>query len=347
MIFDVHAHYFPAKYLDALESVGKPDIAESRAQRDAGAERDHLDARIAMMDAAGVQYHVLSPAGQLPYFAREADSVRAARLANDLFTNFVSKRPNRLAAFAVTPLPHIHAALSELARALDELKMAGAVIGSSVLGRSLADPAFEPFYQELNRRGAVLYVHPSGLGAESPLISPHAMTWVIGAPIEDTVAAFHLIVRGIPSRYPNIKIIVSHIGGAMPILLGRLDFLYRDEVPQTPELPSKAARRMWYDTVGHDDPIAIRSAWEAFGPDRLIYGSDYPYQLDEVYTHSVQYIRDSGIPKKDVDIILATGETLFPNLARRPSRAGLQVEWPQRQDRMKLPEDRWPDDATK
>jgi 6-methylsalicylate decarboxylase len=316
MIFDVHTHYFPTKYLDALESVGKPDIGESRAQRDAGAEQDQLDARIAMMDAAGVAYHVLSPAGQLPYFPREADSLRTALLANDLFAEFVNKKPDRLAAFAVTPLPHIDAALKELTRALDELKMAGAVIGSSVLGKSIADSTFEPFYEELNRRGAVLYVHPSGLGAESPLISPHAMTWVIGAPIEDTVAAFHLIVRGIPSRYPNIKIIVSHIGGAMPILLGRLDFLYRDEVPQTPELPSKAARRMWYDTVGHDDPIAIRSAWEAFGPHRLVYGSDYPYQLDEAYTRSVHYIRNSGIPKADVEVILSTGDELFPKLAR-------------------------------
>jgi aminocarboxymuconate-semialdehyde decarboxylase len=316
MIFDVHAHYFPTKYLDALEQVGKPDVGESRAQHDAGATRDELAARIAMMDAAGVDYHVLSPAGQLPYFARETDSVRMARLANDLFAEFVDGKPDRLAAFAVTPLPHIDAALIELTRALDELKMAGAVIGSSVLGKSLADPAFEPFYKELNRRGAVLYVHPSGLGAESPLISPHAMTWVIGAPIEDTVAAFHLIVRGIPSRYPNIKIIVSHIGGAMPILLGRLDFLYRDEVPQTPELPSKAARRMWYDTVGHDDFIAIRSAWEAFGPHKLVYGSDYPYQLGDAYTRSVQYIRNSGIPAKDVEIILSTGDGLFPQLLR-------------------------------
>jgi 6-methylsalicylate decarboxylase len=316
MIFDVHAHYFPTKYLDALESVGKPDIAESRMQRDAGTTKDHLDARLGMMDAAGVDYHVLSPAGQLPYFTNELDSVRTARLANDLFAEFVNEKPDRLAAFAVTPLPHVDAALTELARALDDLKMAGAVIGSSVLGKSLADPSFDPFYDELNRRGAVLYVHPSGLGAESPLISPHSMTWVIGAPIEDTVAAFHLIVRGIPSRYPNIKIIVSHIGGGMPILLGRLDFLYRDEVPQTPELPSKAARRMWYDTVGHDDPIAIRSGWEAFGPHRLVYGSDYPYQLDEAYTRSVQYIRNAGIPAEDVEIILSTGDVLFPYLIR-------------------------------
>ena len=267
-----------------------------------------------MMDAAGVTFHVLSPAGQLPYFPREADSVKTARLANDLFAEFVDKKPHRLAAFAVTPLPHIDAALRELTRALDELKMAGAVIGSSVLGRSIADPAFEPFYAELNRRGAVLsFIHPALV--RFPLISPYAMTWVIGAPIEDTVAAFHLIVRGIPSRYPNIKIIVSHLGGAMPILLGRLDFLFRDEVPQTPELPSKAARRMWYDTVGHDDPIAIRSAWEAFGPHRLVYGSDYPYQLDDAYTRSVHYIRTSGIPKADVEVILSTGDELFPKLA--------------------------------
>jgi aminocarboxymuconate-semialdehyde decarboxylase len=315
MIFDVHAHYFPPRYLDALENVGKPDINESRVQRDAGGEQDQLDARIAMMDAAGVAYHVLSPAGQLPYFAKEADSVKMARLANDLFAEFASKKPDRLATFAVTPLPHVDASLKELTRALDQLGAAGAVIGSSVLGRSLADPAFDPFYEELNRRKAVLYVHPSGLGAESPLISPHAMTWVIGAPIEDTIAAFHLIARGIPSRYPYIKIIVSHIGGAMPVLLGRLDFLYKDELPDIPELPSKAARRMWYDTVGHDDPIAIRSAWEAFGPHRLVYGSDYPYQLDEAYTRSVQYIRKSGIPNSDVDIILSTGDVLFPKLA--------------------------------
>lgn len=316
MLFDVHAHYFPTKYLDALESIGKPDTNESRVQRDAGDDRDQLDARIAMMDAAGVDYHVLSPAGQLPYFAKENDAVKMARLANDLSVEFVNKKPDRLAAFAVTPLPHIDAALQELTRALDQYKMAGAVIGSSVLGRSLADLAFEPFYDELNRRGAVLYVHPSGLGAESPLISPYAMTWVIGAPIEDTVAAFHLIVRGIPSRYPNIKIIVSHIGGAMPILLGRLDFLYKDEVPNIPELPSIAARRMWYDTVGHDDPIAIRAGWKAFGPHRLVYGSDYPYQLDDAYTRSVQYIHNAGIPEKDVEIILSTGDALFPHLKR-------------------------------
>jgi aminocarboxymuconate-semialdehyde decarboxylase len=211
----------------------------------------------------------------------------------------------------------VDASLKELTRAFDELGVVGAAIGTSVLAKSIVEPAFEPFYEELNRREAVLYVHPSGLGAESPIISPYRMTWVIGAPIEDTIAAFHLIVAGIPSRYPKIKIIVSHIGGMMPILLGRLDFLYPYEVPQTPELPSVAARRMWWDTVGHDDPIAIQAACKAFGPNRLIYGSDYPYQLDESYTSSVNYIRNSEISREDAEIILNTGDELFPTLVRR------------------------------
>jgi 6-methylsalicylate decarboxylase len=316
MLFDVHAHYFPPRYLDLLESFGKPDTDESRIQSNAGTHRADLDARLKMMNDAGVDVQVLSPAGQFPYFADKAKSAHAAKAANDMFAEFCALEPKRLAAFVVTPLPHVDAALEELRRGFDELGMAGATIASSVLGRSITEPEFDPFYDELNRRCATLYVHPSGLGAESPVISPYNMTWVIGAPIEDTIAAFHLIVAGIPSRYPNIKIIVSHLGGAMPILLGRLDYLYKDEVPQTPELPSHAARRMWYDTVGHNDPIAIRSAWETFGAEKLVYGSDYPYQLNEDYTRSVQYIRSSGIPKKDVDIILSTGDILFPKFQR-------------------------------
>ena len=96
----------------------------------------------------------------------------------------------------------------------------------------------------------------------------------------------------------------------MPICSAAWIFFTGTKFRKLPNSPSTAARRMWYDTVGHDDPIAIRSAWEAFGPDRLVYGSDYPYQLDEVYTHSVQYIRDLRNLRKMMS-------TLFSRRARR------------------------------
>jgi hypothetical protein len=87
--------------------------------------------------------------------------------------------------------------------------------------------------------------------AHNPVIEDFNLTWVIGAPVEDTISAMQLITRGIPSRYPDIKIINSHLGGALPMLLQRADNQYLWANPDTPELPSVAARRMWYDTVGH------------------------------------------------------------------------------------------------
>jgi 6-methylsalicylate decarboxylase len=99
---------------------------------------------------------------------------------------------------------------------------------------------------------------------------------MIGAPIEDTISIMHLIMHGIPG--PNIKIINSHLGGAMPMLLQRADDQYRWEAPDTPQPPSMAARRMWYDTVGHGHLPALRCAIDSFGADRLLLGTDFPYE---------------------------------------------------------------------
>jgi 6-methylsalicylate decarboxylase len=317
MRIDVHAHYFPTKYLDALERLGKDDVPESRAQILAGNKPEELEARLRMMDSAGVDMQVLSPAGQMPYFERPQDAVAIARLGNDLFAELVAQSPKRLAAFAMVPLPHVDAALEELGRALDELGMAGATIGTSVLGRSIADPAFEPFYAELNRRSAVLYVHPSGRGAESPLILEHRLMWLLGAPLEDAIAAVHLIVKGVVTRYPNIKIIVAQIGGAIPLLMGRLDFLYRNEVPECPELPSVAGRKLWYDNVTHNDAVALKCAVLALGADRLVLGSDYPYQLDDDYRRTVSFVERAGLTKDEVSAVLEdNGCRLFPALVR-------------------------------
>jgi Amidohydrolase len=86
------------------------------------------------------------------------------------------------------------------------------------------------------------------------VIGEHQLTWTVGAPVEDAISIMHLITHGIPSRFPNIKIINSHLGGALPMLLQRADNQYPWEAPNTRERPSAAASRMWYDTVGHGHP---------------------------------------------------------------------------------------------
>lgn len=316
MRIDVHAHYFPEKYLDLLQRFGSKatDIAR---QRGAGGSSEELEARLDLMDSAQVQMQVLSVSPQLPYFEDESHAIEAARAINDLYADLVQRYPTRFAAFAAVPLPQIDAALAEIERALDRLHMVGVTVATSVLGRSLADPQFEPLYAELDRRGAVLYIHPAGVSACSPLIADYGLTWPIGAPIEDTISATQLIFKSIPVRYPRIKIINSHLGGALPMLLQRLDNQYSWAAPGLTELPSVQARRMWYDSVGHFHVPALRCACESFGADRLVLGTDFPYLSGDGYRRSVSYIEDAGLSRSDAHRILDTNAASLLQLERR------------------------------
>jgi 6-methylsalicylate decarboxylase len=189
---------------------------------------------------------------------------------------------------------HLDESITEMDRALDQLGMAGVVMNTSVLGHALVEPCFEPVFAELNRRGAVLYLHPAGNSACSPLIGNYHLTWMVGAPVEDTISIMQLITRGIPTRYPDIKIINSHLGGALPMLLQRADDQYGWEAPDTPERPSVAARRMWYDTVGHGHVPALQCAIDSFGADRLLLGT-VPYENGDIFVRAVDYINDPQI----------------------------------------------------
>src|ERR1700689_2649291 len=192
-------------------------------------------------------------------------------------------------------MPHLDASVAEMRRALGELHMTGIAMNTSVLTRALVDPGYEPVFSEVNTLSAVLSLPPAGNGACSPLIGNYHLTWMVGAPVEDTISIMQLITRGIPARYPNIKIINSHLGGALPMLLQRADDQYRWEAPATPEPPSVAARRMWYDTVGHGHVPALRCAIDSLGAGRLLLGTDFPYEDGDVFVRAVEYISDPRI----------------------------------------------------
>lgn len=314
MRVDVHAHLWTDEYLDLLAGFGRTDTAAQRGVG-AGPAPDELEARFALMDAAGVDLQVLSASPQVPAFDDEAHAVEAARRINDLYAATVRDHPDRFAAFAALPLPHVDAALEELRRALDELGMIGATVTTSTLGRSVADPAWEPLFAELDRRGTVLFVHPAGCGAGSPLIGPYGLTWMIGAPIEDTVSIAHLVTHGIPSRFPRLKIVNSHLGGALPMVLQRMDHQYGWEAPETPEPPSVAARRMWYDTVSHAHPPALVCACQTLGADRLVLGTDFPFASGDHFQHAVDHISRSGLDDADVTRVLDTNAPTLLGLA--------------------------------
>jgi len=316
---DIHGHYFPNEYLDMLDRFGGGGTGTAIARNAPGSgSPQELQSRFQMMDRAGVKMQILSAAPQLPYFENRQNAITAARFVNDAYADIVRRHPDRFVAYAATPLPHVDASIEELGRALDTLGMVGVTMGTSVLERSVADPAFDPFWAEMNRRGTILFFHPHGLGACSPLITANNLTWPIGATIEDTVVVAHLIARGIPSRYPRVRIIVPHLGGEMSMLLQRLDNQRGMFLPAAAERPSLTAKRFWYDTVSHGYVPALRCACDALGTDRIVLGSDYPYEVGDVYQRCVDYIGQAGLSLEQVEAIQDRNAQALFRLAPRP-----------------------------
>ena len=309
MIVDLHAHYSPKAYYDKLIAIGGRSLPEALRQGTARPVRvdssDGLPERFERMADADVQLQVLSPAASPPYAEKEADAVEAARILNDEYADLVNRHPRQLAAFVSLPLPHVDASLRELERGLDTLGMVGVTINCSVFDRSSAEEEFEPIYAELDRRSAALFYHPVQNGICSPFINDYRFTVAVGASLEDMAIVLHLIARRLPERYPNIKYVVPHLGGMISMQLERLDNQSPAQHPDLPEPLSVTARRFYYDTVSHGSQAALLCAWKAFGADHLVAGSDYPVLMAfESYRRTFDYIRESGLPAADVDMIL-------------------------------------------
>jgi predicted TIM-barrel fold metal-dependent hydrolase len=302
-MIDVHCHYYPNAYTERITRLsgrGQPRFPYPTTDGD-----DQIAARIDLMDQAGVTVQVLCPSTAYPYFERESDAVDAARLCNDSFAELTHRYPDRFAAYVSLPLPHVDASLRELERGLDQLGCVGATMALAVMDRSTAEVEFEPLYAELNRRAAVLFYHPAFTGLRAPFINDYQLGAAAGASIEDTVMVLHLIVRALPSRFPNVRYVIPHFGGLIPMQLQRLDNQLHAQHPHLPEKPSETARRLYYDTVGHGSQPALRCAWQAFGARHLVTGSDYPFLMDyESYTETFAYIARSDLPPEDIEQIM-------------------------------------------
>ncbi len=304
MRIDVHAHYFSSDYLDMLDGSGGVESTTSPGRRSLWPSPSaDLAVRFEAMDRAGVTLQILSVSGVAPYFHDASAAIAAARLANDQYAELVRAHPDRFLAFATLPMPHVDVALAELERALDDLSAVGVTLSTSVLGRSLADPLFAPIFAELNRRRSVLFIHPAGVACHSPDVMSSGLQWPLGAPFEDTLCAVQLIQAAFPTRYPDLRIILPHLGGTLPMLVKRLDELSRRHVSVELNM-FDAVRRFWYDTV-NGFPAALRLACDAFGTDRIVFGTDYPFWREEAHQLAMTYIHEIGLSDAEKAAIFA------------------------------------------
>jgi predicted TIM-barrel fold metal-dependent hydrolase len=306
MIVDVHAHYHPHAFTEALAPLHSGrDVYSFGALPDTD-DAAHIEARLELMESAGVGMQVLSPAaGRAPYGTDERAAVRAAQVCNDGNAEMVRRYPDRFRAFVSLPLPHVDASLAELSRGLDDLGMVGVNLHTAVLDRSVAEDEFLPLYEEVNRRRGLIFYHPCGNGICSPFITAYGMNGAVGTSLEDAAIVLHLIARRLPAQFPDITFVIPHFGGPIPMLLDRLDNQYPMAGHDLPEPPSATARRFYYDTVGHGSRAALLCAREAFGAGHLVPGSDYPVLLaHETYERTFSWIREAGLPADEVDQIL-------------------------------------------
>ena len=306
MIIDVHSHLFPPGLMASIEKAGGrlPQLSAAPQQSMS------LDQRFELMASQNVDLGVLSVGVLQPYHDDTGTAIGLAQEANDTYLETCAKADGRLLTFAVLPLPHVDAALAELARVADERDVVGVTLGTSVLDRDLDDDLFAPVYEELDARAMTVFVHPSmafaGFGANDL-----GMQRSIGGMFEDTIAGVRLLLSGVVVRYPRINFIVPHLGGTLPFIYGRIarhikraESQWVAEGLTTEDAPQQGLARLWWDTAVRHEP-ALTCAVETIGPDRLLFGTDYPYtKTREEFAGRLTHIRDLDITDHQREAIL-------------------------------------------
>ncbi len=302
MRIDVHGHYLPPEYV-SLVSRARGTTAQDPAIQQQGT----IEERIGMLDESGVDLQLLSLGSNVPYLSVEQDAVAAARLGNDSYAAIAHEHAGRLGAFGSVPLPHVDAAITEASRCLDELGMFGIALGCSIGERTLDDPVFEPFWAELNRRNAVVFLHPI-FRATDTHIREYELARMAGACFEDTLAALRLLLSGVVDRNPQVRIIVPHFGGTLPVIYPRIARRGKADL----------LRKLYYDTANGYGP-ALRCACEALGPERLMLGTDFPY-IGSI-KQNVDYVLDAGLSREVEQQVLERTATdlLGVGSLRRPA----------------------------
>jgi aminocarboxymuconate-semialdehyde decarboxylase len=240
-----------------------------------------LERRFADMDAAEVDVHVLSATPQTYLYDQEAAlGAATSTLQNDQIAKLVKAHPDRFMGIATLPMQAPDRAAAELTRAVRQLGMHGAMIGSNIAGRNLDDPSLEPVWAAAAELGAFMIIHPTNVAGADRLRS-YYLNNLIGNPLDTTIAAACLVFGGVLQRHPKLNVCLVHGGGFVPYQAGR--WVHGWHVRPEPKVnveqsPEPWIERFYYDTILHARP-QLEFLVASVGPSRVLLGSDYPYDM--------------------------------------------------------------------
>ncbi len=313
---DVHTHYLPDYYREALVAAGitrpdgMPKIPEW-SEASALAAMDRLEIAIAMLSISSPGVH----------FGDDQAARQLSRRLNETAARLVRKQPDRFGFFAITPLPDVVGAVAEACYALDELGADGVVLETNHHGVYLGDEELAPLYAELNRRKAVVFIHPT-----SPTC-PCCESLALGYPrpmlefiFETTRSVMQMILSGTTARYSDLRIIVPHAGAMLSVLAGRVEIhlpiLEQEQGHGFPDVRTEL-RKLHYDLAGAPVPELLGALLHVANRRHLHYGSDWPFTPTEACEKLAGQL--DATPLFDADTLRAAmsgnARELFPRLA--------------------------------
>jgi len=308
---DIHTHFYTQGFFQKIretggdfsfttDPAGRPIITYNGA-RFFGIQPPMTDVskRIEDMDRVGIDVEVVSLSTPNVFFADAKGQPDVARMMNDAYADLVVKHPRRFKAFASIPMDAPDAALAELHRAIDDLKMNGVILLSNSRGAALTDPRYRPFFEEANRMRLCIFLHPM-LPVATEGFKEYVLGPIIGFPFDTTLAVARMCFDGMLKDFPDIKWIIGHAGGAVPFLMERMDSGYRDFAEtktKIDQLPSVYLKRLYYDCVTFS-PHNLHMLRDEVGTDHMLMGSDYPHLLGSI-EKAVSSIEALPIPQAE------------------------------------------------
>jgi len=313
---DVHQHFVSPDYFAMMTRLNGVSPVQGYALWS-----QYTPARvIEAMDKGGVATAMLSQFSRAIgiTFGNDEETRRGVRAMNEYVTkSMVGAYKGRFGQFAVLPMPDIDGSLREIEYAFDTLKADGAALLTSYDDKWLGDPAFAPVFAELNRRKAVVFVHPIDASCCRPVIAgvtPQTLEY----PTDTTRAIMNLIVSNTATRTPDVRYIFSHAGGTLVSIAGRFlgDAVSSQALARPAEPNSRLAhvRRFYYDTAGSTNPVQMQSLRLLVPDSQIVFGTDYPFANGPA-AH-VAGLQDSGLSAQTLQgIYRSNALALLPKFA--------------------------------
>jgi predicted TIM-barrel fold metal-dependent hydrolase len=298
MIIDTHFHAFPGKFLDLVPEA-QNDV------RGVGFHAFDLREYLDTMDKYGIDIGVLSnTGGRIEKAGSRTRALELCRILNDSFAEAHAKHPKRFMAFARLPMVDMDDCVRELERCYQDLKMHGVMMPTNVAGKYIDEPEFEPFWQALAAGGKPLFMHPCNAPCQSNW-DKYSLHQKILWPTDSTLAISRIVYAGIFDRYPELKMIASHLGGMILLYLDRLN--WREGDPVCKEEPEAYFKKLYYDTAGPIRAAFIKLVYDTVGADQILFGADYPHgrggRDDQFYPMTLKEMETLDIPQADKEKI--------------------------------------------